>query len=264
MKIEVLLSTMNKKNIEELNLKERNITENILILNQIDNNKRYESKKIRMLNFRETGLSKSRNRALENASGDICLIADDDIKYKKGIFTKIRKIFEANPNIDIITFKCKKKDSKYKNISFIHNYYTINSVSSIEIAFRRKNILKKEIKFDELFGLGAKFISGEENIFLKDCLDKGLKIKFIPLIIAVHPDKSSGYKWSEGLAISKGALLYRLYGKLCYIYNLAFCIKKYHEYKNKLSFCKFLFYIYKGTSDYLLCKKMYHNMFSYF
>ena len=36
---------------------------------------------IRVINSFEIGLSKSRNLAIKNALGDICIIADDDIEY---------------------------------------------------------------------------------------------------------------------------------------------------------------------------------------
>lgn len=253
MTIEVLISTMNRKNIKELKLDDKNIEANILIINQTEGERAdIKNNDIRFLNYNEKGLSKSRNRAIREAAGDICLFADDDIKYKEGIFREIERIFLDNPDTDIITFKFENNKKKYNKNPFVHNYKTICTVSSIEIAFKRKSILKNNIYFDELFGLGSKYISGEENIFLKDCLDKKLKAIFVPLVIAIHSDTiTTGNRWSKELLMSKGSLFYRMYGKLSFVINLFFCIRKYNEYKTSISFVESFIYIYKGTFDYI-------------
>ncbi|CEP47881.1 Glycosyl transferase family 2 [[Clostridium] sordellii] len=84
--LEVLVSTMNQKDYSLI--KKMNIQTDALFINQCDLNqyeelKKYE-KNIRIISNTERGLSKSRNQALLNAKGDICLIADDDIKYVDG------------------------------------------------------------------------------------------------------------------------------------------------------------------------------------
>ncbi len=58
----------------------------------------------------------------------------------------------------------------------------IMRISSFQITMKKDKI--KEIKFDENFGSGAKYDRGEEAIFLKDCLEKGLKIIYINKKIA--------------------------------------------------------------------------------
>jgi len=255
--IEVLISTMGRKDPKEVMLKGKNMGGNILIINQAENKiQQFNDNGIIMLSYQEKGLSKSRNKAIENSIGDICLFADDDIVYKKDILKKIEKAFINNPEFDVITFKFENSKKNYEEKPFMHNYKTISTVSSIEIAFRRQSIINNKIRFDELFGLGAKYISGEENIFLKDCLDKKLKILFFPLTIAIHPERiTTGKKWTKELLLAKGALFYRIYGKLSFLINLFFCIKKYNEYKINLNFFDSLFCIYKGTFDYLQTTK---------
>ena len=49
------------------------------------------------------------------------------------------------------------------------------SVCSCQITFKRKSIVDNNIFLNEMFGIGSKFISGEENIFLKEALKKKLK-----------------------------------------------------------------------------------------
>ena len=85
MEIEILLSTMNLKNEEEVKklVNKMNIKTGVVVINQINKNIKkfdYIDNNIRSYSFYEKGLSISRNRALENANEDILILADDDVK----------------------------------------------------------------------------------------------------------------------------------------------------------------------------------------
>jgi glycosyltransferase involved in cell wall biosynthesis len=258
MKLEILMSTMNKNNINDLNLKEKNIDmdNDVLIINQTNNNEKYRKDNVRMYNYIEKGISRSRNRAIKNSNGDICIISDDDIVYKNNSFKKIKKAFRENPKADILTFKIETPEGKpfknYPEKEFWHNKRSILKVSSVEIAFRRKSILKNNIYYDEKFGLGSKYLSGEENIFLMDCLNTGLKLKYVPFSIVHHPLESSGKNIIEFKNIfSKGALFYRLFGWKGLFLNILFAAKKHNIYKEKFGFIEYLKILYKGSFDFI-------------
>ena len=237
------MSTMNRKSILDLKLEEKNIFENCLIINQItDSNiiipdEIHLENNIRMLSFKEKGISKSRNRAIENSVGTIGIITDDDIVFEKDIFREILDIFKKNKS-DILTFKFKKitKSKKYKNYSYIHNKQTIRKVSSVEIVMNLDKVKEKKIYFDERFGLGSDYNSGEENIFLIDCIKRKLQVKFYPKIILTHPDDSSRERFDENKMFGKGAFFKRVYGKAGLFYIIIFCIYKYKIYKRQISF----------------------------
>lgn len=253
MNLQILISTMNKKTIDELNIKEKNILTNCLIINQTDKNVEFTEGKNSMISYNEKGLSKSRNRAIENASGYICIICDDDVEYIPGFEDIILNEFDKNPNSDVITFQIKTPEGdlfkKYQDFEFNHNKRSILRVSSIEVAFKLNSIKEKNIKFDELFGLGAKYASGEENIFLMDCLNKGLNIKYIPKIIAIHEKESSGKTLNEKAIYSKGALFYRLFGVKSIILNFLFIVKKFKIIN--FNIWRATICIYKGLVDYI-------------
>jgi len=255
MKIEVLLSTMNCQDINDLKLNKGNMINNMLVVNQTNNENKLVFDTIRMFNFSEKGLSKSRNRAIDNSSGDICLIADDDIVYKENIESIIVECFEKNPDADIITFQIETPENgffkKYSTKEFWHNKRSILRVSSIEVAFKRSSILDSQVRFDELFGLGSKYISGEENIFLMDCLKKGLKIKYIPIPIVIHPYENSRKNYSVQQFISKGALFYRLFGRKAFILSIIFAIKKYPEYRRKYKIINAIKLMNRGICEYM-------------
>lgn len=186
-----------------------------------------------IINENTIGLSKSRNKALEKAHADICVISDDDTTFFNHTESTILGAFAEHPNADIITFQTQHPDGslakKYAKKPYSHKMHTITKVSSIEIAFKRKAILTQGIKFDEKFGLGAKFPSGEENIFLLDALKKGLKIHYIPTPIAEHIATSSGKALNNpNLITAKGAVFYRMFGAKAYLLCLLFALKKRH------------------------------------
>ncbi len=134
------------------------------------------------------GLSINRNIALSHATSPILLISDDDADYTEEGLKAVIKSFKTHPEADIISFQ-------YSSISFNKHYPTESFslsqlpkgyyVSSIEIAMRRQSVQGK-VWFNESFGIGATFPSGEEDVFLCDCLNKGLNGIYVPKIIASH------------------------------------------------------------------------------
>jgi len=225
---EVLIAAQNAKisNFERSDLK----AVDVLVVNQSTASLPVQSKgKLRFLSFQETGIAMSRNRALENAKGDILLISDDDVTFPKGAFQRIEKAFEDNPEFDILTFQVQTPSGaayrRYPTDSFEHNRFTILAVSSIAIAMRRKSI-GPALRFDERFGLGREISAGEENIFLADALKAGLRLKYIPQVIVIHPERRP-VPLGHPYFYTRGAVFKRLYGPfLGLAMGLLFCAKK--------------------------------------
>lgn len=199
----------------------------------VDNN----FKKIELYYYNESGLSRSRNRALDFLTAEIGLIADDDVSYLESSFDIISRAFIENPEYDIITFQIidskgipfKYYSSKKKKL----NILSVLKVSSIEIAFRTKSIQETGLKFDERFGLGTNLKSCEENIFLTDCIKKGMKILYIPKPIVMHPLESSGSAYNDvSVLAAKGAMFRRVYGLLFgFSLSILFIFRKLHFLK---------------------------------
>ena len=249
MKLQILISTVNlrflKRNIQ--------LTVPHLIINQQSEQEESPVPVKNLYEYAERGLSKSRNRALSHAEGDICLISDDDLEYKKDIESIILKRYEEYPEADIITFQMETPDGKpmkkYKTKPFWHTKRTIMRVSSVEITFRRSAIEEVNLQFDESFGLGATFPTGEENIFLSDALDRKLKLLFVPVPIVSHPLDSSGKNYgSRQLIQAKGALFERIFGKKSYIVSFLFAYKKYRT--SRFSLFEFYKLMLRGAKTY--------------
>ncbi|WP_063728218.1 glycosyltransferase family 2 protein [Kosmotoga sp. DU53] len=262
MVLEIIVSAVNMQDFSDILSKTRHFSKNtkLLIINQTRQKKSglkeealfLDSKNIRVLSFNEIGLSKSRNQGIKNATGDICLISDSDVEFKNNLETIITDAFANNPEADIITFQIEtpdhKKFKKYPKKEKWHNIFSIMKVSSIEIAFRRKAIQENNLLFDENFGLNGNIFpfGGEENIFLYDCLKKGLKIKYIPKPIVIHKKESTGKKLDYETLFTKGALFARIFNHYCWIVNILFIIKKIPELK-PLNLCKALKQMFSGS-----------------
>ena len=138
-----------------------------------------------------TGLSRNRNNALSMATGDICLIADDDNRYLPEYIQA--QTYEGAP---------------------LHPY-PAPYVCSVEITFRRSSIISKDLKFDERFGLGSPLLcAGEEDVFMADAQRAGLNIKYIPKVIVQTKGitTSTGFIGNKKLQITKGATFRHVYG----------------------------------------------------
>ncbi len=161
------------------------------------------------------GLSKNRNIALSLASAPLLLVSDDDVVYTKERLLAVIDAFEAHPEADILTFRYESSShSKFYPASQCDlstpekGYY----ITSFEIALRKDSVRGK-IWFNENFGIGAIFPSGEEDVFIKDCLDFGLKGLFIPLTINRHDGTTTSERnlMLPSRPQTKGAVFLRLH-----------------------------------------------------
>lgn len=247
---EILISTINDNYFK----KHSNLLYDHIIINQLIDIKESSVKKNNVISQHSKGLSKSRNTAILSSNSKICLISDDDVEYVEGVDSIVLAAFKLFPTADIITFQIKTPENlhfrKYRNKPFWHNHKTIMEVSSVEISFYRERVISNGLVFDENFGLGSKFPTGEEAIFLHDALNKGLKVLYFPFPIVTHSLESSGsaFKNNPVLIQAKGAMLYRIFQKKAYIISLVFSFKKYRL--SNFSFLKFYSLMLQGIKEY--------------
>ena len=259
MNLEVMVSTMHQRDIsliEKMNLKS-----DVLIINQCERIEEYRARTnnnvVRMLSDNKRGLSMSRNKAIENSIGDVCLIADDDLVYVDGYKERVLNQFIKYPEADIIVFQVegieqefKKYSSKAKKINFI----TSMKVASVEVAFKLKSIKDANIKFDDLFGAGSTYFMGEESIFLFDALKKNLKIIYVPIKIAdLHIETSSWFTgYNSAYFVSKGACYTRMSISFSRILIFQFAFRKYKLFKEQdMNIKNAIQFMLEGRKNYL-------------
>ncbi|TDW13955.1 glycosyl transferase family 2 [Breznakia blatticola] len=253
MNIEVLMSTMKRSSINELKLKEKNISTPLLVVNQLaDSDSHVIEDECRFFSYTEKGLSRSRNILLKNAKGDVGIITDDDITFIAEYKTILCNAYEKHPEAGIITFNLKiGDDTKGWDKEFTHTFWSLMSVASCQISIKPSVIRNLDIHFNESFGLGASFKSGEENLFLNDCRKKGVTIIHVPITLCSHPhEDTTGELWSADLVKSKGALSTALLGKKHVLFLLYFILVKHKEYKKTMKIKEFYRNYMNGVHEY--------------
>ena len=259
MKIDVLISTMNQNDEKKL-MKNINVKENYIVINQITDEENAKliqksEKNSKIFSYKGKGLSKSRNQAIEMSDADICVISDDDMYYTSDYAEIITKAYNKYKNADIIAFvvanedkEKEKKVQKEGKVGFIKSM----KISSVQITFKRNSIVKNNIKFMEDFGAGAKYYFGEENIFLTECLRRGLKIYYVPEKIATL--RKSESTWFKGHTRKNynisGAVYYNM-SKIFYpILIIQFVLRKKWLYGKYLKPIQVFKYMFEGVKKY--------------
>lgn len=233
MTFQLLVSTMHKEDFRIV--EEMNIHSDAIIINQGANHS-YDSiscgdSTVQMYSFAEKGVGLSRNTAMMRATADIIEFADDDMVFTDTYKEDVLHEFDKHPEADAILFSLVSLNPDRPQVK-IKKFGKVSKVAALKygcarLAIRRDKILYNNIAFSLLFGGGAKYGSGEDTIFLQDCIRAGLKIYRSPIKVAdVRQETSS---WFEGYTpkyyYDKGALFAAALPKLCYIYAIVSTLK---------------------------------------
>lgn len=258
MNVEVLVATMNQVNYDLI--ERMNIKTNAIISNQCDKNSissfTYKGKQIKYLSFAERGVGLNRNNALMRATGDICLIADDDMEYVEDYEQIVIKAFKENPDADVIIFNLYEENTtRYiiKKKRYKINNFNYTKFGAARIAIRRESIIKNGIFFNLCFGGGAKYSAGEDTLFLKDCIQKKMKIIGVQDYIAyLKEDRPSTWfnGYTEKLLMDSGAAYSLLFKRTFNLRAAYFCIKRYKHFKNKYTLLQAYKLLRKGAKEF--------------
>lgn len=180
------------------------------------------------------GLSRGRNRALALAAGQVLCIADDDCVYEESAMSEVASFFDEHPEIDVARFRAGGREgTEFKDYDgakgevYRPDYLDLFRVSSIELAFRARVVDQDGPFFDEDFGLGTRYPSGEELLALLDLWRRGSAFAFVNRTIVRHEDAPEDDKRLQPERFfSKGALFRRLYGWPGIVVAVGFALKK--------------------------------------
>ena len=232
MTIQTLVSCVNQ-NMEEVASK-MNLQTDAIVINQCEKNGylEYEHKGhiICCYDFKEKGVGLSRNNALLRATADIVLFSDEDIVYEDGYADKILAEFEKHPGADILLLNMDVAEDRatyHTEAETTVKWYNCGRYPTYSFAIRREKLHRFNITFSLLFGGGAKYSNGEDSIFIRDCLKKGMKAIAVPVTIGKEMPRPS--TWFEGYTekffFDRGVLYRYLYGKMALPFAIRFLVK---------------------------------------
>lgn len=248
MTLNLLIACMHEKDTSII--QRSNVQADVVVVNQCDHdsveefdfvNKKGKTCHAKFICTTERGLSRSRNMAIRNAWGDVCLICDDDEWLEDDCEEKILKAYEENPNAGLIAFALIRKDltKSYPVGKKSLGFRQILKTSSQQVTFSRNLLGVYGISFDEKMGSGTGNGGGEENKFMLDWRRAGAKMLYYPDIIAtVNPGESQWFKgYTTKYMRDLGWASRRSMGSLLGLaYITRFALTHGHFYKNELTF----------------------------
>ena len=192
---------------------------------------------IKIHKLHSIGISKNRNNAIKHSTADICLIADDDLRYTAEQLQSVITSFNEHPEYQILTFKYSGDDNKYYPQAPFDlalkkkGYY----VSEIEIAFRRE--VSNKVLFNEYFGPGLHPLQASEGaIFIHQALSAGIKSLFVPITITHHAGGvSTGNRTlTPGVLMAQGAYISIVYPSTALLRLPLFAWRSYRRGQTKM------------------------------
>lgn len=237
-----------------------NIHTDCVVINQCDRNAHRTtlhatsrgSVNVTYVETKERGLSKSRNEAIANAAESICILCDNDVEYVENYDEIVNGAFNAHPEADVIVFFIKRpeRDHPVFDREKRMGYLSVLKIFSPEIAFRRQAI--DDIRFDEMFGAGARYHLGEENLFLYECLKRRKTILYVPeMIAAVRHEESTWFKgYDRDFFVSRGANYAAMSRAFSGILILQFALRKRKLYAGSMSIFGALSGMLEGRREY--------------
>ena len=192
----------------------------------------------------ELGVGANRLNACNHCNAPIILNSDDDLVYTSAQIQSVIDTFEANPDVDLATFRYDGTDKHYPasrcDLAFPlpKGYH----VACFEIAVR-SHVLK-QIAFDPRFGAPL-FISGEDSKFMFDALKSKVHCTFFPITICTHNHLTTGERpMPKGVALAEGCLI-RLQYPASWILRVP--LKAWRNKKKGGNFYPTIYYLFKGA-----------------
>lgn len=240
MELEVLLSCMHQQDTKLVHASR--LTGNVLVINQCDREDTLEEAgptgRVRMLSTTERGLTRSRNMAIRQSQADVCLLCDDDEIFEPGYEKTVLSAYQQLPQADVIIFKMKNRPASFDDRIQRLTFPKTMKVSSWQISFRREALKRAGVLFDEHLGAGTGNGGEEELKLLLDCQRAGLKIYYVPSVIAsvAQTESTWFHGFDETFFENRGATTRYILGYvLAVAYGIYYVLRKRPMYRQDIS-----------------------------
>lgn len=185
---------------------------------------------VRCCVMNETGVARGRNAGMRTARNDIVLFADTDCRFCDSTFEIIHQAYCDIPEAGCITFRAINVQSEifvkpYWKTRRRHSKLSIMRVATWEISVNRRVLRVHQPKFDERFGLGGRWPSSSEAVFVWDIFSSGVPVWYCPrTICATRPSKD---RVMDSLVVrSKGAMIGRTWGVIGVLMVIPFICRR--------------------------------------
>ncbi|MCC8036685.1 MAG: glycosyltransferase [Bacteroidales bacterium] len=176
-----------------------------------------ERQDVRLIHCPTLGLSRNRNFAIDNATGDILLTSDDDLLYHPGAFQRVREVLAEHPDAEAALFRYVRDDGGYEKayptgtVEVMGRLPKGYFVTSFELAHCRGT----RVRYPENMGLGEEIGSGEETVAVDRLLKSGAKIILSDTVICTHQGATTGLRagFNRGRTLGAGAAIRLIYPK---------------------------------------------------
>lgn len=232
--LQVLVATMHQ---EDFSLVDKmNLTCDAIIANQTNHDsfseQTYPFGNIKLISTNTRGVGINRNIALEAAEAVYVLFADDDVTYTDKMPEMLLSEFNTHPNADVLIFgidytkngvitERRRPGNKRRHL------WNSMRFGAAVTAVKLNAIRDFGIKFNPYFGGGCLYGSGEDTLFIKDCIFHGLKVYSTNTVLGTcRKDTSTWFTgYNEKYFYDKGALMNYLFPRFRYLAALYFAIR---------------------------------------
>lgn len=187
---------------------------------------------VKMITTDTSGVGLNRNIALLAADAEFLLFADDDVVYNADMPERVVAAFRETPRADVLIFGMDiLKNGRITERRHLtkRRQHVWNSMrfGTYRVAVRRSAILRENILFNQCFGGGCPFSSGEDSLFLKACFDAGLRVYAHDYVLGTCcKDVSSWFVGcNEKYFYDKGVLMRHLFPRIPYLMALYFGLR---------------------------------------
>lgn len=257
-RIEVVCVTMGQRDLSRA--EQMRVSGDVVFGNQADGcwkeERSEQGRTIKMITTDTRGVGVNRNIALLHATGDILLLADDDVCYAEGYEEGVRRAYEQFSDADMIIFsmditrggqvirQVKNRDGRLR----LHRALRYGTyVCSI----RRQSQRRANLWFSTLFGGGTDYAHGEDTLFIRDAFRRELRVYTSSFCLGTcAKDESTCFHGFDQRYFYDQGVLYRaLFGRWAMPMCLRFCLRRWKAYQNEIRFSAALRVMLRGVSD---------------
>ncbi len=200
---------------------------------------------LKLIELSSSGVAKSRNEAIRQATGRYLVFADDDIQFDLAALDEIVEHLQTCTCSLVLgqasDFSGKLRKQYPQTQQWLTRFNSARA-ATYEMLLDVAAIRLAGVRFDENFGAGAENYLGDEYIFICDMLDHNLRAHSLPITMAKHPEVSSGSGWGTKRDLRARAKVFsRIFGPAAFVVRAVFIWRNRDKISGISDFIRFVF-----------------------